>query len=97
LASNVPTGKWSDYITLNPIPTLVKSRDDSEFWSVVCVKKAGKPDYVVGDNNERNIFGLELPQSWTTEGKTQSVYVGLKEQDNVISVGPYYDLVQVFQ
>lgn len=97
LASNLETGLWTGYVTLPDLSGMPKSRPDSELWTIVCVKKSGTNEYVVGESNDRNVFSIELPQSWTTEGKTQSIYVGITQQGTNAYIGPYYDLVQIFQ
>jgi hypothetical protein len=46
---------------------------------------------------EENAITVEFPQSWTTDGKVQSIYVGFKQIGIKAGMTPQYDLVQLFQ
>jgi hypothetical protein len=96
IVANIPVGKWSEYMTLAALPEFPKTRDDSEFWPVVCLRKSATKEFIAGSTWERSSINMQVPQSWTSQGLTQSIYVGITEQNNVRTVGPYYDLIQVF-
>lgn len=96
LVENIQPGKWSSYIKLDELPTPAHSRPDSEFWPFVCVKRSGRPGYYLNSKMEENSFQLEFPQSWTTEGKVQSIFIGWKQQGPAVSLQPQQDLVQLF-
>lgn len=96
IATGIEPGKWSDYITLTELPVFPPSRPDSQFWQYICVKKTGKPGYITSDKMEENEFPLEFPQSWTTDGKVQSIYVGWTKTETRIMLSPQQDLVQLF-
>lgn len=104
IITNIQPGKWSNYITLNPLPAFPpKSRPDSEFLPYICVKKAGSALYFSNNENtdvlskvELNSFPLQLPESWTTAGLVQSYFIGWKQQGTTVGLTPKQDLVQIF-
>lgn len=99
LAANIPTGKWSEYVTIEQL-SLTKSREDSEFWPQICLRKAGKSEFIFGNTSGQSTFNLQIPNEWTSQGVTQSMYVGVTTNRNLVKnnqhVGPYFDLVPIF-
>lgn len=104
VATNITTGRWSDYITLNAAPDFPpKTRPDSDFFPMICIKKAGTNAYF-SRNDEIDVYTkldynsiyLQLPTVWTTEGLVQSYYVGWEEKNNKVTLNPKTDLVQLF-
>lgn len=104
IATNIQTGKWSEYITLNPAPDFPpKTRPDSEFWPMICIKKAGTNTYLTGeqythmvDRLDVNSINLQQPTTWTSQGLVQSFYIGWEEQNGYNFLLPKVDLVQLF-
>lgn len=97
LFSNVETGKWTEYMTLNTLPALTPSRPDSEFWPTICIRKAGQTDgYYTSDNMTNNSITFELHESWMTAGKVQSIYVGWLDVWPNVGLYPQQNLVEMF-
>lgn len=98
LFNNIQPGKWSEYMPLNPLPAMVPSRPDSEFWPAICLRKAGQTvGYYMSGGITANSMSLELREPWMTQGKVQSIYIGLTPvgPDKMV-LYPQYNLVDMF-
>jgi hypothetical protein len=99
LFTNVQPGKWSEYMTLTPLPAMTPSRPDAEFWPFISVRKAGQTEgYYTSDKVEDNMLTFELRESWMTEGKVQSIYVGWLQPKpgEKVALYPQQNLVEMF-
>jgi hypothetical protein len=96
LVTNIQPGKWSDYVTLHALPELQPTTPDSYFQTSVYVKKAGKDEPYSSKVVSENLFTLQLPDQYTTEGKVQSIFLGWKPLGPRVSLEPQVDLVRIF-
>lgn len=108
VATNIQTGKWSEYMKLPVFPDYPpQTRPDSYMESFICVKKTDSDLYFTYNHDSShlrlynmaqvNAFPLELPQSWTTEGKVQSYYIRVKQSETGDMITDKQDLVQMFR
>jgi hypothetical protein len=108
IATNIQTGKWSEYIKLPTTPDFPpQTRPDTYFELFVCVRKTGSDLYFTNtqritpllqyDNAQINAFSLELPYQGVSQGKVQSYYIGLTEFETGPMLTMKQDLVQLFR
>jgi hypothetical protein len=107
IATNVQTGKWSDYIKLPTNPDFPPpTRPNSYFQPFICVKKTGSDLYFTHNQDtsplqaynkaDVNSFPLELPYPGVAEGKVQSYYISLTQYATGPVLTLKQDLVQMF-
>lgn len=96
LATNIQPGKWSDYVVLKQLPELPRHHPASEFQPFVRIRKGGAATYYLSSKGEENEISLELPYPWTTEGKVQSLFIGLDAKGPAVHLTPPKNLVDIF-
>lgn len=95
IANNLALGKWSEYFTVAPPPTLTPTQSGTDFYPFLTIKNAKTKQYLVGKTAMEGTFQAEIPDQWTSQGKTQSIHIqGITE--NKIFYLKMNDLVQMF-
>lgn len=93
IATEVKPGKWTSYYTLTPPPTLNPTQAGTEFYPVISLKNSKTKKYL----NDDDVFGssiqMEIPDQWTSQGKTQSMHITGRINSKVYSF-EVNDLVQ---
>ncbi|TKC08086.1 hypothetical protein FA048_13070 [Pedobacter polaris] len=94
IATGVKPGKWTPYYTLKPPPTLNPTQAGTDFYPVISLKNSKTKKYVINNNAYESAIQMEIPDQWTSQGKTQSMHI----QGKINSLKAYYfevnDLVQ---
>lgn len=95
IANNLSLGKWSEYFIVTPPPSLTPTQAGTDFYPVITIKNAKTKQYLVGKTAVDGSFQAELPDQWTSQGKTQSIHIqGITE--NKVFYLKINDLVQMF-
>lgn len=75
IATDVKPGKWTPYYTLKPPPTLNPTQAGTDFYPIISLKNAKTKKYVINDNAFDSSIQMEIPDQWTSQGKTQSMHI----------------------
>ncbi|WP_442588455.1 hypothetical protein ACSBL2_20655 [Pedobacter sp. AW31-3R] len=96
ITTNLQIGKWTNYLTIEPPTEVVPTQEGTEIYPVVAIKDAKTKKYLINGDVVESSIQVEIPDQWTSQGKTQSIHL-------VAKVGPtgslYFrvnDLVQFF-
>lgn len=96
ITTNLQTGNWTNYLTIEPPAEVVPTQEGTEIYPVVTVKDAKTKKYLINDDVLASLIQVEIPDQWTSQGKTQSIHVVAK----IGTTGALYlgvnDLVQFF-
>ena len=96
IAADVVIGKWTEYLTIQPPPNMVPTQPGTDFYPVVTIKSTKTKKYLLNGGAVENAVQIELPDQWTSSGKTQSVHIQTKIGDNKALYLELNDLVQLF-
>lgn len=95
ITNNLALGKWSEYYKVLPPPTLTPTQSGTEFYPLITIKNSKTKQYLVGKTAAEGTFQAEIPDQWTSQGKTQSIHIEGITEDNIFYLRAN-DLVQMF-
>lgn len=96
IASNVATGKWTEYLQIQVPPSLLPTQPGTEFYPIATIKNAKTKQYLINNDAISSALQIELPDQWTSQGKTQSIHIQGLIGDNKALYIELNDLVKLF-
>lgn len=97
LVSNLTMGKWTEYLNIQAPPEMTPTQSGTDFYPVVTIKDSKTKKYLVNDDVISSALQIEVPDQWTSQGKTQSIHIQGMIGDNKALYFEVNDLVKFFQ
>lgn len=96
IATGIAIGKWSEYLKIQPPPVMLPTQPGTDFYLLITLKSSKTKKYLLNGDVVENALQIELPDQWTSSGKTQSIHIQTKIADNKALYFELNDLVQMF-